>query len=83
MKWEPIETAPRDATAVDVWSGGRRIPNARWMTPVCHVEEYKAWCMEEHEPDGRFGSVNVVYVEIGSQPTHWLPIPGPPEEDGV
>lgn len=55
MRWEPIETAPRDGRQVDVWSDWRRIPNARWMTPVCHVEEYKVWCRKNTNRMGGMG----------------------------
>jgi hypothetical protein len=30
-KWQPIETAPRDGTVVDLWYRGERITDYRWV----------------------------------------------------
>jgi len=32
MRWQPIETAPKDGTVVDLWTiDGERIPDAFWV----------------------------------------------------
>ena len=65
--WQPIETAPRDGTEVDIWvreylgwgkvsDKGHRITNVRWM------ECNKRWD-------------NNLATDI---PTHWMPIPEGP-----
>lgn len=76
MKWQPIETAPKDGTKVDLWaqlvplgaqaSNEMRFPNCRWD------EHYGA-----HHPDVEFAhkwsGCPSSYV-----PTHWMPLPEPP-----
>lgn len=68
--WQPIETAPKDGTVIDVWvkdlkkndgSGQRRThvwwsKNAdRWSDDWLHVPRM-----------------------FGVKPTHWMPLPEPP-----
>jgi hypothetical protein len=65
-EWQPIESAPKDGTKVDVWCvrEGKvplRIPNAyfyeeRWL----------------HSFNG---------MRIWHDPTHWMPLPPPPSEE--
>ena len=66
--WQPISTAPKDGTPVDLWHplwGGQRIPN-----------------MKRED----LGNGNVFYSPVAGGPccvrdaTHWMPIPGAPEE---
>lgn len=74
MNWQPIETAPKDGTRVDLWMhdvdhpAGYRMADARWEDDRWQV----AW---------RF------WVEGGGQDskgrwhiraTHWMPLPEPP-----
>ena len=63
--WQPILTAPRDGTVIDLWFAGewnRRMPDARWSEPM------KAWVV-----DGRGCS----YLD-GPDITHWRHLPTPP-----
>jgi len=64
-EWLPIETAPKDGTEIDVWvKNGFRIINVRWKV------------------DGGYWVYNRDYINwnwLGALPTHWLPIPKPPE----
>jgi hypothetical protein len=63
MSWQPIETAPRDGTMIDVWAWpGERIPDVSWR------EEWGQWLHD----DGN-GLLSCV-------PTHWMPLPAPPEQ---
>jgi hypothetical protein len=64
--WQPISTAPRDGTVIDLWFAGewgRRMPDARWSEPI------KAWVV-----DGR-GCSYLDSPEI----THWMPLPTSPQ----
>ena len=72
MEWQPIETAPRDGTKVDIWginhlhyaTPGQRIVNVAW-------EPVSDWMGNERE-DWQTGRGD--YFE----PTHWMPLPDPP-----
>lgn len=66
--WQPIETAPKDGTAIDLWvrEGGAqfRVIGARWM-----LGQWQ--CVAR-------GSGQELWVNP-SAPTHWMPIPEPPK----
>jgi Protein of unknown function (DUF551) len=68
MKWQPIETAPKDSTPIDIWSpswGGER------------------WVNMQREDLGNgnifYSSVSNGYGVIRDA-THWMPIPEAPKE---
>lgn len=75
-QWQPIETAPRDGTNIDLWVKTKdcfecRLPNCFFCT------ETGAWYVK-----GDFGEYEPL---DGGMPTHWMPLPAPPqaEEDGL
>jgi hypothetical protein len=72
-EWQPIETAPRDfVTTVDLWAGGQRYADCFWGRPTYGPKEY-AWCHEErYDSDGPVD-------ELVRNPTHWMPLPEPPQ----
>lgn len=62
--WRPIETAPQDATVVDLWSDWGRIANARWnprdnrwidglLCPIATPETITHWRPLPAAPDQR------------------------------
>jgi len=65
-KWQPIETAPKDGTAVDLWvkSGDGKM---RWRIPDC-------WW---HTGSNLWRALSVAIHP--SNVTHWMPPPDPPE----
>ena len=64
MSWQPIETAPKDGTVIDLWADGQRLPNCKWR--------YGGWSQEYAEhPSAHF--------DIYDEPTHWMPLPEPPK----
>ncbi len=67
-EWQPIETAPKDGT--DVLIGWFELPGQKSMTIVFWHSFRKAWCNT-----WTLFSANAV-----SQPTHWMPLPEPPQE---
>jgi hypothetical protein len=84
MTWQPIETAPKDGTAIDVWcptgigEGGYRICDAFFGKPYHEcISQYCDSC-----PPDR--TVKKWREPLGSEPikpTHWMPLPKPPETD--
>jgi hypothetical protein len=88
MKWQPIETAPRDGTDVLVYKDVATVP-------VVHIAWYRS--EEEWRDHGGclFGDTLEEYVgwwsytrnsvtqeklEGYAEPTHWMPLPEPPED---
>lgn len=73
-QWQPIETAPKDGTAMLVYGPGLlREHNAhcavvRWQTTEHSTIPW--WTIN----DGKFGP----YDLRGPSPTHWMPLPEPP-----
>ena len=61
--WQPIETAPKDGTAILV-SEGRFIHCVEWN------DEYEWWAVD----DNKFGPFRL----RGTAPTHWMRLPPPP-----
>ncbi len=75
--WNPIETAPKDGTEIDLWfidhNGYRyRIPDAKWMPRKYdpHKGEH-AW--HDWNPEFEWDPLE------GGEPTHWMPPPEPPQ----
>lgn len=71
MEWQPIETAPRDER-IDLWSGGERVPDCFWM------DGYK-W-RDDDLPKDCFVYMDGDLCYDVYQPTHWMPLPQPPEQ---
>ncbi len=61
--WQPIETAPKDGTQIDIWCAGFRYADAYWG----RVE--KQWLTE----DGV--TIKDIY---GLEPKFWMPLPADP-----
>lgn len=74
--WQPIATAPKDGTEVDLWfkdgNESYRFADARWIDGK--------WCTFDHETDSWEG-----IGELGdlAYATHWQPLPAPPQADEV
>lgn len=70
-EWQPIETAPKDGTVIDLWAVDR-CANCFWY--------------EQEDPeDWRYSEWRQLYSEaphssfpLGLEPTHWMPLPEPP-----
>lgn len=82
MDWKPIETAPRDATAVLVmrnnWPGAPNGVATECNGHNTYVAEW--WSGEGEDGRGRW----VCYMDMVQdpicpiEPTHWMPLPKPP-----
>lgn len=63
-KWRPIETVPKDGSPVLVL-----MPE-----PMQHSRVHAAW----FKPNA--GVIGTIFAfDAPSQPTHWMPLPEPPE----
>ena len=91
MEWQPIETAPRDGTPIQVKIPGHGSDNVvAWFDDLMDSDGQSCggwhW-MEDNEPpdcwtDGICWASNADDV-ASVQPTHWMPLPPPPaQEDG-
>ena len=72
-EWRPIETAPKDGTFI-LLAG----PSGYITTPIRvsvgrydpERRPYSPW--QTHSDDD--------FTDDGEEPTHWMPLPNPPEE---
>lgn len=65
MKWEPIETAPKDGTVIWVIQ-----PRNNWIGGYWQYECIWSVCCWYHGYGDGFPE---------PQPTHWMPLPEPPK----
>ena len=63
-EWQPIETAPKDKTDILVLSEGR-VVEAYW---------------EGSRSRGYWDSFFQSYESESLEPTHWMPLPAPPNK---
>jgi hypothetical protein len=79
--WQPIETAPRDGTVLDLWcvwndtNEGERISDCHWGegTRAFEWEILTGWIAANEGVDGE-----AAILSEGFEPTHWMPLPEPP-----
>lgn len=76
MKWQPIETAPKDVTSIIGWNG-EYVSEMIW-TYSEDDEGHSGWCSSGHEYGGMLYSLHYVY---DPEPTHWMPLPEPPSQN--
>ena len=67
-KWQPIETAPKDGTVVDLWCRGDRCADCVW-----HKNDWREWRLDD------FDSLALLPVEHPR--THWMPKPAAPKDE--
>lgn len=77
--WQPIETAPKDGTVIDLWApSGDRWSDCFWGKPVHECGEMGQHC----DSDWHSAAPNWVFSMFNEflhvPPTHWLPIPAGP-----
>lgn len=70
MGWQTIDTAPRDGTTVDVWI--RYSDGSSGRVVNCCFEDGR-WVRREPVRDS-YWLIDIV------PPTHWQPLPPPPED---
>jgi hypothetical protein len=86
MKWEPIETAPKDGSEILVWRKDCGILLARWaaasdfMTTAEMEREATGDDEWMDEPDWFCADfISGCRLDGSEAPTHWMPLPEPPK----
>ena len=91
MKWQPIATAPKDGTVVDLWivgdddtvdfyaSGAKKVPGK----PLRHGRgtDFRWEHRPPNSPDWNCAWGLHVRLSPNVRATHWMPLPEPPEDD--
>jgi hypothetical protein len=76
-EWQPIETAPKDGTLVDVWVIGYSNEPKRF-TDAWFSEGH--WWYAEWAPDCEVHALDLNDEHtLPSEVTHWMPLPEPPK----
>ena len=91
--WQPIETAPKDGSVVDLWittpalkAGAERCCDARWHRGAWWFPDYPTEFDEDDGQPSGFTSdvreIKGVWHRRAETPvcraTHWMPLPAPP-----
>ena len=84
MKWQPIETAPKDGTEILLYNEDGNIESGNWV----EAEPDGTDCMGSDAgwmsfsgftfPGRSFGNPDY-FTKQQAPPTHWMPLPEPPE----
>jgi hypothetical protein len=76
-EWQDIATAPKDeAYSWLLGTDGSIVKPILWAVE-CDDDQYTGWCGATYS-DG--GMLYCDHVELGFNPTHWMPLPPPPFE---
>ena len=71
-EWQPIATAPKDETEIDLWMVDR-LAGLSWRQAGAWWDESRWVIMDD------CGDVREVGCEGIQVPTHWMPLPAPPQ----
>ena len=71
-EWEPIETAPRDGTAILLWGPPQGGDEATLAVAEYHVESdgFAGW---------ETGHTDNKRIYLHHRVSHWMPLPAPPK----
>ena len=76
QEWQPIETAPKDGTIIDVWLGDCDEGDRQfYCTGNTRRSPGWWWSGGKFRPLGGLHPLVPVFVE----PTHWMPLPKAPQ----
>lgn len=70
-QWQPIETAPKDGTKIDVWM----MPQGYRLTDVFWSDIQDAWCRESEYPN------EPTPLSVVPYPAFWIPLPAAPTSE--
>ena len=76
MKWQPIETAPKDGSCVLVFPG-------IWNNTPCSIARWddNKYANNPRPFWRRLDAMGSVSRSLYNPPTHWMPLPEPPTEE--
>lgn len=79
MEWQPIETAPKDGTEVLI-AGGTYSDG--WNTEIPFRGVSIAYWYRCHDAHWRGDDLQAHDEWREHKPTHWMPLPPPPQDNG-
>lgn len=76
--WQPIETAPKDGTRIDLWILNDSAPPHGWRLAdvFWNGHAWVVWRLGRQKDN--FGCVETEEVQIANTITHWMPLPASP-----
>ena len=79
--WQPIETAPKDGTLIDLWLPKSRTRTTRcyWGRPQHACGENEGYCDACPDHDGWVDGEDFVLGYTSEKPSHWMPMPAAPD----
>lgn len=79
-EWQPIETAPKDGTIIILCDNNGDVDVGHYIRLT---KTEGLWCVEGANPweTCHDSSYFKSYLTKGFEPTHWQPLPEPPEEN--
>lgn len=72
--WQPIETAPRNGTIIDVWLGTADLDDVAFYCGPSGSRRAADWVWV----GGKFRPAMGLQMPVSVEPTHWMPLPEPP-----
>lgn len=74
-EWQPIETAPKDGTMILTYRDSATVPvilSTYWFEKDEHYDGRSGWYHSQN-------SVGAYLLDDWETPTHWMPLPQPPQ----
>jgi hypothetical protein len=75
-EWQLIETAPKDGGPVLLWTDTRGSEDEWYVRDLLDGEHFAC-----HQIGCWIGDAGGWHVEKIGAPTHWMPLPAPPQPD--
>lgn len=76
--WQSIETAPKDGTLIDVWLGNAEKSDVELYCAQGDGKRSTGWYWSNGKFRPHMGLRNMMACFVC--PTHWMPVPAPPED---